>query len=168
MPSNLDAVLDQVLDDVSRGAHPWTLPDAVVKELRKRYEPGFKSALYNSNYWPQYGRKVLRMARCAGALGAFFAEASSSSSTPGPVQLAHMLMAMGIVKIWCVSPKSSLGKGMSKSYAKTLGKPCEGMNIKEGIKPLKAFLKETNDALPDTLTAAASRKSSRRTAARRR
>lgn len=161
MPSNLDAVLNQVLDEVSRGAHPWTLPAGVVKELRKRYTPGFDRALKIQNYWYLYGQKVLRMARCAGSCGAFFAETTGyPSASPGSVQLKHMLMAMGIVKIWCVSRKrvGSSGKAMDKAV-KTLGKPCEGMNIKEGIEPLRAFLKETQDELPDH---AASLKGSRR------
>ena len=137
---NVDQVLDEVIAEMKRGAGPWKIEKTEADEVRRRYRLGFEQTLGNdrgAQWWAAFSGKVLRMSKCVGTFAAFFAERKGHDLKKDPVRLEHLLMALGIVKLWCTA-------GV---HTEAFGPPCEHASVSEGVPYLKEFLKETLDGL---------------------
>lgn len=89
--------LDAFLDEVERGAAPWTVNTSARGGLRQALEGDFAREI-ERGAWPAARPKLMRIAKYVGALAAFATEIGDPRATVGAVRDDFLAIAAEVVK----------------------------------------------------------------------
>ena len=92
-----EAALRQFLGAVAAGAHPWRLDEACEQALRRELTASFEAEV-GAGHWPPAEKKMMRVGRYVGSLGALLSESREPAGEPHDLDLDALLRAAGLVQ----------------------------------------------------------------------